>query len=135
MKVARRRQISAYLENRPGALAEICDLIERERINLLAMCAIDMVEDAVVRLVPEEPERVARALEDKGFRVIDCDVLIVDLPNRAGSAGRVAGRLAATGINIDYLYASSHPDQERTVLALRTQALDEAEATLRETDE
>ena len=135
MKVERRRQISVYLENRPGALAEICHLIERERINLLAMCAIDMVEEAVVRLVPTDPDRVACALEDEGFRVIDCDVLVVDLPNRAGAAGRVAARLADTGINIDYLYASAHPDQERTVLALRAHELDEAEKTLRETDE
>jgi len=135
VKVARRRQISAYLENRPGALAEICDLIERERINLLAMCAVDMVEEAVVRLVPDDPDRVARALEDEGFRVIDCDVLVVDLPNRAGSAGRIAARLAGTGINIDYLYASAHPAQDRTLLALRTHEIDEAERTLRETDE
>ena len=98
MKVARRRQISAYLENRPGALAEICDLIEHERINLLAMCAIDMVEEAVVRLVPEDPERVARALEDKGFRVIDCDVLVtldtdIYLPDVTGSMRIVRGIL------------------------------------------
>ena len=129
----RRGQLSVYLENRVGALAEVCALIERERINLVAICAIDTVEEAVLRIVPEQPERAAQRLSEHGFNVIATEILAVELENHPGAMGRVARILADRGINIDYLYASSHPAAERTLLVLRTHQLEDAENTLRET--
>jgi len=128
--VQRRRQLSVYLENRVGALADLCQAIAERRINLLAVCAIDTVEEAVLRIVPEDPEAARRALEERGHRVIETEVLQVELPNQPGATGAMAASLAGRGVNIDYLYASAHPAQKESLLVLRTHQIDEAERIL-----
>ena len=127
MRARRRRQLSVYLENRAGALAELCRLIAAESANLLAICAIDTVEEAVLRIVPEDADMVRRLLEGAGFRVIDTEVLLVDLPNVPGATARVAAQLADAGINIDYVYASAHPGGKESLLVLRTHDIAAAE--------
>ena len=130
MKVQRKQQLSVYLENRIGALAEICGIIAERSINLIAICAIDTVEEAVLRIVPEDEPGTQAALEDNNFRVIKTEVLVIELPNKPGATGRVASDLSKAGINIDYIYASSHPAGDKAVLVLRTHQLDQAESVL-----
>lgn len=130
MRVEKKRQLSVYLENRVGALAEICKIIADRSINLIAICAIDTVEEAVLRIVPEDSSGTRAALQESNFRVIETDVLVIELPNSPGSTGRVATDLSEAGINIDYIYASAHPEGDRAVLVLRTHQIDEAESKL-----
>lgn len=131
MNPERRGQLSIYLENRVGALAETLRLIADQKVNLLGICAIDTVEEAVLRLLPQNAESAARTLEDAGVRVIETEVIVLDIANDAGAAGQIAARLADRGINIDYVYVTAHPGQDRALLVLRTPQLDEAERTLR----
>ncbi len=130
-KVHVMKQHSVSLENRVGALAELCAAIEHESINLLAICAIDTVEEAVLRLVAERPDETRTALEKIGFRVIETDVLVVELGNMPGTTGRVAAMLSQNGINIDYLYASAHPDMEKAVAVFRLDEVDRAYSVLK----
>lgn len=130
MKVQRRKQLSVYLENRAGALADLCNIISDKAINLLGICAIDTVEEAVLRIVPADPAAAKAALEAKGHRVIETEVLLVELPNVPGATGKMAASLAAQGVNIDYIYASAHGEEKKTVLVLRTYKIKEAEAIL-----
>ena len=130
MKVERTAQLSVYLENRVGALADLCDIIAEQSINLIAICAIDTVEEAVLRIVPEDPAAAHGALDSKGFRVIETDVLLIELPNVPGATGTTAAKLSRSGINIDYIYASVHPDTDKAVLVLRTHQVDEAQKAL-----
>jgi hypothetical protein len=126
------KQYSVFLENRAGALAELCKLISDRSINLLAICAIDTVEEAVLRVVPEKGPETLEALEADGFRVIETDVLLVTLDNISGATGTIAAILAENGINIDYIYSSVHPDSERTYLVLRVQQISRTEEILKE---
>jgi hypothetical protein len=125
-KVTVRKQYSVSLENRVGALAELCAVIEAESINLLAICAIDTVEEAVLRLVAEKGPETKIALERLGFRVIETDVIVVELENKPGATGRVASLLSQNGINIDYLYASAHPRVEKAIAVFRLRQIDKA---------
>lgn len=130
MKVKRFIQLSVYLENRVGALEELCNIIEKKSINLMAVCAIDTVEEAVLRIVPEDHEKTREALNALSMHVIETEVLAVELPNVPGATGKVASILAKTGINIDYIYASAHPEMSKAILILRTHRIDEAERSL-----
>jgi len=124
------RQYSVSLENRVGAFAELCAVVAQESINLLAICAIDTVEEAVLRIVAERQEETKSVLEKQGFRVIDTDVLVVELDNNPGATGRIAALLSQNGINIDYLYASAHPQMEKAICVFRLQDLDRALAVV-----
>ncbi len=125
------KQFSIFLENKVGALAELCELISDRSINLLAICAIDTVEEAVLRIVAEDEAGTLDALRGAGFRLLETDVFLVELDNVPGATGRMATRLAKAGINIDYIYASAHPEGPKAYLVLRTHQMAEAEKTLK----
>jgi hypothetical protein len=133
MKYIRCKQLSVFLENRVGALAEICKIVEDKEINLIAICAIDTVEEAVLRLVPEDAPGAIEALAATNMHIIETDILAIEMPNSPGATGHVAALLAQKNINIDYIYASSHPEVSKATLILRTQHIDLAEKVLRET--
>ena len=131
MKFQRRVQHSVFLENRVGALAALCGIISDHKINLLAICAIDTVEEAVLRIVAEDEAGASRALKAGGFHVVETDVLLVELDNVPGATGRMATLLAKGKINIDYIYASAHPSGTTAYLVMRTHQMDEAERVLK----
>ncbi|MBC8245950.1 MAG: ACT domain-containing protein [Deltaproteobacteria bacterium] len=130
MKFNRCAQLSVYLENRVGALADICKIIEQKSINLIAICAIDTVDEAVLRIVPEDHEKTRDALTALSMHVIETEVLAIEIPNIPGATGKVASLLAEAGINIDYIYSAAHPEVTKATLILRTHSIDEAEKVL-----
>lgn len=118
------KQYSVFLENRAGALAELCKLISDRSLNLYAICAIDTVEEAVLRVVPEKGPETLDALKAGGFRVIETNVFLVTIENRPGATGDVASLLARNKINIDYIYSAAHPQNDRTYLVLKVQQIE-----------
>ena len=131
MKLKKCRQYSVYLENRVGSLAELCQLISDRSINLLAICAIDTVEEAVLRIVAEDEVKTLETLNGAGFCVVQTEVFLIELDNVSGATGRMATQLAKAGINIDYIYASAHPEGLKAYLVLRTHQMAEAEKILK----
>ena len=125
------KQFSVFLENRVGALSELCKLISDRSINLLAICAIDTIEEAVLRIVAENEPATLKALKEAGLRVLETDIFLITLDNVPGATGNVATTLAQAGINIDYLYASAHPEGPKSFLVLRTHQMAEVEKVLK----
>ncbi len=119
------KQYSIFLENRAGALAEVCKLISDKKINLHAICAIDTIEEAVLRIVPEKGAETRELLQKRDFRVIESDVILVELDNRPGATGDVASILSSAGINIDYVYASANASCKKSTLVLRVHQIEE----------
>lgn len=131
MKAKKCRQFSVFLENKVGALAEICKLISDNSINLLAICAVDTVEEAVLRIVSDDESGTLSALQKAGFRPVATEVFLIELDNTPGATGRMATQLAKAGINIDYIYASAHPEGKKAYLVLRTHQVAEADKVLK----
>jgi hypothetical protein len=71
------------------------------------------------------------ALKGKGFRVVETEIFLVELDNVPGATGRMATALAKAGINIDYIYASAHPEGPKAYLVLRTHQIAETEKILK----
>ena len=130
MQAKKCRQFSVFLENRVGALAELCKLISDRSINLFGICAIDTVEEAVLRIVAEDEPGTLQVLRGAGFHATETEVFLVELDNVLGATGRMATQLANAGINIDYIYASAHPTGRKAYLVLRTHQVAEAERVL-----
>lgn len=126
------KQYSIFLENRVGALAEVCRLIADKKINLHAICAIDTIEESILRIVPEKGDETAALLKSAGFRVIESEVILVELENRPGATGDMANILSNAGINISYVYASADTHCKKSTLILRVTMMDEALKVLRE---
>jgi hypothetical protein len=101
------RQLSIFLDNRPGVLAAVCRDLAAHDINIDAVTVANVVDHAVVRMVVSDPRAAVHLLGARGVLVILSDVLAIDLPDRPGSMEQLALRLGRAKINIDYMYGSS----------------------------
>ncbi|MGM0380470.1 MAG: ACT domain-containing protein [bacterium] len=115
-----RKQLSIFLANRPGTLAEVCEQLERENINILAMTVSDTVDHAVVRLLVDKPGEAIHRLEEKGLLVVENDVLAIRLENKPGTLAEVSRSLADNDINIEYAYCTGTPAQKEGLMIIRT---------------
>jgi hypothetical protein len=113
------KQLAIFLENRPGALAAMCETLAEAGINLLALTVSDTVDHAVVRIVTDKADEALHLLGEAGMLVVESDVLVVEVPNQPGTLGRVARRLAEHSINIEYAYCTTMPQADRGALVLR----------------
>ena len=100
-------QLSIFVANKPGVLANVCDLLKKEKLNILAITTSDNRDHSIIRLVVNEPHRALNLLEDYGTLVQRTEVILIDGPNRPGMIGDISRKLAAAKINIDYLYCAT----------------------------
>jgi hypothetical protein len=113
------KQIAIFLENRPGMLARVCDTFAEEKINIYALATSDTIDHTVMRLVVSDYRKALRVCEERGTLVVEDDVLLVEADNKPGSLARIAHKLAAAKINIEYAYCATPPDQKAGLLVLR----------------
>ena len=121
------KQLSIFLENRPGGLAKICGTLSEAGINILALTIHDTVDHAIVRLLADRPVKALLILEQLGLYILESDVIVLDLDNQPGALAEVARKLARADINIEYAYCSATEHQGTGSLILRT---DEPDRTL-----
>lgn len=114
------KQLSVFLENRPGVLARVCSILSENSINLLAIAIHDTVDNAVVRLLADNPSKALLLLEREEFYVLEQEVLVLEIMNRPGELTRICQSLAEADINIDYAYCTARPDQHSCCLVIKT---------------
>jgi hypothetical protein len=102
-------QITVFLENRPGILADLCAHLSERGINIKAISTIDSRDAGTVRLVVEQPEPAKEVLSEARVSYTTTDCLALEMPNDPGGFARIARSLSLAGINIDYIYASGLP--------------------------
>ena len=126
------KQLSIFLENRPGGLAKICGTLAEASINILALMIHDTVDHAIIRLLADRPVKALLILEQLGLYILESDVIVMDLDNRPGMLAEVARKLARADINIEYAYCSAAEHQGGGCLILRTDEPERAKELLSE---
>src|ERR1700740_1770634 len=107
MTVATTKQITVFLENKPGRLANILSTLARDKVNLTALTVMDRHEHSVLRFVPDNPAQAAKVMQAQNTPFTETEVLLVELRNQPGALAHVCEVLAAEHISIDYAYCSS----------------------------
>ena len=121
------KQISVFLPNRPGVMARTCSILSEADVNILAMAVHDTVDNAVVRFLVDNPTKATLLLEQEELYVLEQEVVVVEIENRAGELTRIARALAEADINIHYAYCTATKYQEAGCLVIKT---DQPERTL-----
>ncbi len=101
------KQVSVFLENKPGRLANVLSALAKEKVNITALTVMDSHEHSVLRLVTDDAAKTIQVLKGLGAPHADTDVLLVELRNQPGALAHVCEVLAAEHIDIDYAYCSS----------------------------
>ena len=100
-------QLSVFLVNKPGVLANVCHRLAVEKINIVGMSMMDSTEHGVLRLVAENAPRARHALTARDVPTTEQEVLLATLPNRPGALADVVERLAAAHISVHYAYVTT----------------------------
>ncbi len=117
-------QYAVFLDNRPGMLAKICELLAKAKINILALSILDTVDHVIVRMIVDKPKEVEKVLADVSAMVQRRDVVFMDVPNQVGALAEIARRLAEAGINLEYAYCTSSTAHSAGAIVLRTNDLE-----------
>ncbi|ABS26598.1 ACT domain-containing protein [Anaeromyxobacter sp. Fw109-5] len=103
----RAKQISAWVEDRPGTLGKLADALGEKGVTIRAFMAASMDGRGFVRLVVDRPGAAKRVLTAHGWETTVDEVVEVTVPDKPGAVGKVADRLGEAGINVQYAYVGS----------------------------
>jgi hypothetical protein len=99
------RQLSLFLENRPGQLRIPCKVLGDAGIDILTMSLADTQQFGILRLIVKDWEKAKKVLEAAGTVVNVTDVLAIDVPDRPGGLASVLESFEKAGLGIEYMYA------------------------------
>src|SRR5438309_10029261 len=97
-------QLAAFLANRPGALARVCDELAKAGININALATSDTVDHTVVRMVVSDPTKALMLLGEAGVLALEAEMLMIETASQPGVLAKIAERLAEIEVNIEYAY-------------------------------
>ncbi|MDR1532037.1 MAG: ACT domain-containing protein [Clostridiales bacterium] len=99
------KQISVFIENKPGRLAEVTKYLADAGINILAISMADTTDFGILRLIVEDPGKTDVTLKAHSLAVKTTDVIAVAMENRPGSLAGILAELSNHEIGIEYMYA------------------------------
>jgi hypothetical protein len=112
-------QISVFLENKKGRLAEVTALIARQGVNIRALSLADAADFGVLRLIVNDPDKCFAVLKDGGFVAQKTEVIAAEVPDRPGGLQSILGVFESHGINIEYMYAFLEKKSDNAIVVFR----------------
>jgi hypothetical protein len=123
-------QISVFIENKSGRLAEITRILGEEGINIRALSLADTSDFGILRLIVNDRERANIVLKENGFTVSKTEVVAVEVPDRPGGLHQILKKLDSEAINVEYMYAFVERSGENAVIIFRFEETEKAIKTL-----
>ncbi len=126
------KQISIFVENKAGRLAEITDIIAKNNINIRALSVADTTHFGILRIIVDNPEEVERVLRAAGLTVSITSVITAALHDKPGGLASVLKLLSDNNISIEYMYAFIAKCENEAYVVMRIEAEEEAAKLLAE---
>jgi len=106
------KDIAIVIENRPGALADMGELLGKNGINMEGLCGIPLNDKAVIHILVEDDTVARFVLEEAGFEISGVREVIVHdigpIAGKPGTGGKIARKIGNLGVNIDLIYLAEH---------------------------
>lgn len=112
-------QISIFIENKSGRLAEITKILGDAGVNIRALSLADTSDFGILRLIVNDRETAKQVLKEKGFTVSKTEVVAVEVPDRPGGLSQILQALDRDQINVEYMYAFVERCGENAVIIFR----------------
>ena len=109
-------ELTVQIENKPGTLAALGEILGKANVNILAFIADDVGEQSRVRLVTDKPAKAKKTLEGLNMAVSEEEVIGVRLRNKSGTLASAAGKLGGAGININRSYTGSEEGSKKQLV-------------------
>ncbi len=124
-------QVSVFLENRSGGLAEVVDVLARSGVDIKALSLADMADFGILRIIVEDPDATRKVLKEAGFTAEKTRVVAVEVPDHPGGLADTLHALHRDGINVEYMYSAARKSGDRAIVILRVDELAKTAAALK----
>lgn len=118
------KQISVFLENKNGRLAEVTRLLGDNKINLRAVSIADTADFGILRLVCDNPDRAKELLHNNNFTARMTEVIGIIVDDQPGGLAKVMSILEENKVNIEYLYSSLMSQGDQAVEIFKVENID-----------
>lgn len=99
------KQISVFVENKPGSLATLTNILSKHDINMKAMSLAETEDFGIVRLIADDSYKTVCVLKEEGYVCSITPVLAVSISDEPGGLYKILRLLGDNEINLDYTYA------------------------------
>lgn len=124
------QQLSIFVENKQGGLAEITGTLAQHHIDIRALSIADTTDYGILRLIVNRPEEAVEALREEHAAVTLTDVLAVKMPDQPGGLNQIVQLLSEAGVSIEYMYAFLSPAVGEACMVFRVLDNEKAEDVL-----
>ena len=127
------KQISVFLENKPGRLSEAAEVLAKNGIDISALSLADTDEYGVLRMIVSDPDKAKNALGESGVICKVTDALVVAIDDRPGGFSESLRILTDNGIEVKYMYACVSREQGKAIMVLSVADPAKADELIRNT--
>ena len=128
------KQISVFVENKPGRLNEVIKALVSVDVDIRALSLADTTDFGILRLIVNKPEIAATSLKSEGFMVSLTDVIAIGVPDKPGGLSYALDILTNNGIGVEYMYAFIGRDNSDAMVIFRVENITDAIKVLTEND-
>ncbi len=119
-------QISVFIENREGRLAEVTAILRDADVNIRALSLADTTDFGVLRLITNDNDTAEKVLEKEGFKVGRTQVLAVEVVDEPGGLNKILDPFFENEVNLEYMYAFANPKSKNVIMIFRFDDHDKA---------
>jgi len=119
-------QISIFIENKEGRLAEVTAILRDADVNIRALSLADTTDFGVLRLIVNNNKKAEAALKKEGFTVGITQVLAVEVKDEPGGLNNILDPLSENEVNVEYMYAFANPQCKNAIMIFRFDDHDKA---------
>jgi hypothetical protein len=120
-KVVKKSELRIETLNTVGIMAEIASRMAENGVDIINLSACSHGERAFINLITNDNARARRALEGKGYKIEEHEVVVLVLWNRPGALSVVAGKIRDSQVNLKSVYGTSSPDGVRATIVFSSE--------------
>jgi len=120
------KQVSLFLENKPGTMTIPCELLAKNGIDISTLMLADTKEYGILRILTRDWEKAFKTLEAAGCTVRTTEVVAVEIEDQPGGLAKVLRALESHSVNVDYMYAFTESRDNKAVVIFRFENPDAA---------
>ena len=120
------KQISVFLENKSGRLAEVTKVLAQNNIDISALSIADTTDFGILRLIVSNPDMAEKVLKDNEFTVSSTNVIAIGVEDKPGGLYKALGVLEKSEIGIEYMYAFVGKTSDEALVIIRVDDSDKA---------
>ena len=126
------KQISVFLENKSGRLAQVTQILAENNINIRALSLADTADFGILRVIVDDVEKASNVLKAAGYTLGETDVVAVEVPDRPGGLANILLPLWKAELDVEYMYAFVQSSGENAIMIFRFEDTDKAIGVLKE---